>query len=77
MEEKKDFNVMGLTFRLFTLFVVLGTCLCLTGCGKQFARIEENQQALQSMVRENTEWIAALSTNMRQLYEKMRSRRSS
>ena len=65
MKKKKYFNVIGLTFRFFTLFVLLGMFLCLTGCGKQFARIEENQQALQSMVKENTEWIAALSTNMR------------
>jgi len=65
MEEKKEFSVIGLTLRLFLMFGLLGLCLCLTGCGKQFARIEENQQALQSMVKENSEWLAALSTNIR------------
>ena len=64
MEKKKGFGVIGLTFRLFSLFIVLALCLCLTGCGKQFARIEENQQALQSMIKDNTEYITELSLNM-------------
>ena len=64
MKKENGFNVIGLTFRFFTLFGLLGLCLCLTGCGKQFARIEENQQALQSMIKDNTEYITELSLNM-------------
>ena len=73
MAKKKGFGVKGLAARVVLSAGIVAIGLGLAGCGKQMARIEENQLKLQAMVAANTEQIADLGAWIEQSQQELQA----
>jgi len=61
MDERKEFNKRALVVRAVLAVLAAAVSLSLAGCGKQMARIEENQLKVQALVELNTQQIGAIA----------------
>jgi len=58
MERKKRFDAKKHSIRIALVALTIATGLALTGCGKRFARMEENQIKLQRLSETNAKQVA-------------------
>ena len=66
MEKKKGFKKRALVTKSFLAMAIILISLSLAGCGKQMARLEENQLKLQSLVEANARQISAVVSRIEQ-----------
>jgi hypothetical protein len=66
MEKKKGFEVQGPVGKTILAAAIVAVGFGLAGCGKQMARIEENQLRLQTMVQANAQEIATVAATIEQ-----------
>ena len=71
MEEKKGFSVRGPVTRVVLAVVIIAIGLGMAGCGRQMAKIDENQFKLQTMVESNAQQIAAIATLLEENQEEL------
>jgi len=61
MDERKEFNKGAFVVRAVLAVLAAAVGLSLAGCGKQMARIEENQLKVQALVELNAQQIGAIA----------------
>ena len=72
MERKKRFDVKKHSIRIALATLTVATVLALTGCGKRFARIEENQIKLQRLSETNAKQVARNLGRLEENQKKLR-----
>jgi predicted nucleic acid-binding Zn-ribbon protein len=61
---KKGFNVKGAAIRVTLIIAMIAIGFCLNGCGKEMAKIEDQQLNLQTMAEANTQQITAVEARI-------------
>ena len=64
MKQKRDFSVRGPVVRTVLTVAIVAIALGLAGCGRQMAKIDENQAQLQMMIKANSLQITEIASRL-------------